>query len=406
MKRITRKGFTGIELVIVIAIIAILAAALIPTFSGLFDSANKTADLQAAREMDMAIKLAAAGEDLTIQEVIVILDEAGFDVTSLKPLYKHNAFYWNEEKDYIVLWDKKANEVVYPEGGEMPLLGTDQGDLLHKGSGYFVTDIANEESFRTAMENGTSVKLTEDVMVSAPINTPADKKITIDLGDKKLSTDYTDSNKNKHAYALNVYGEVTITNGTIDARGVQVMNGGKLILGEGVTINAIDSNGGACVWVYAGGKVEISGGTYTAMNKGVYSLSDPANPGVINNSGEVVITGGTFVSADTCCYLIINSGELEISFGTFSGTHGILANSGTATITAGDFTLRTHNDSFDGYNIYASAGEVTISGGTFTGGNFTFYDSEDSTEVDGVITVSGAVNASSKYETWDNGVKQ
>ena len=51
----TRKGFTGIELVIVIAIIAILAATLIPTFGGLIDSANKTADLQAAKEMGMKL---------------------------------------------------------------------------------------------------------------------------------------------------------------------------------------------------------------------------------------------------------------------------------------------------------------------------------------------------------------
>lgn len=44
-----RKGFTITELVIVIAVIAILAAVLIPTFSSLISKANKSAALQEAR---------------------------------------------------------------------------------------------------------------------------------------------------------------------------------------------------------------------------------------------------------------------------------------------------------------------------------------------------------------------
>ena len=41
--RKAKKGFTIIELVIVIAVIGILAAVLIPTFSGVIDNANKSA---------------------------------------------------------------------------------------------------------------------------------------------------------------------------------------------------------------------------------------------------------------------------------------------------------------------------------------------------------------------------
>lgn len=46
-----RKGFTITELVIVIAVIAILAAVLIPTFSNIIDKANKNAALQEARNV-------------------------------------------------------------------------------------------------------------------------------------------------------------------------------------------------------------------------------------------------------------------------------------------------------------------------------------------------------------------
>lgn len=48
-KLLNKKGFTIVELVIVIAVIAILAAVLIPTFSNVIESANKSADLSEAQ---------------------------------------------------------------------------------------------------------------------------------------------------------------------------------------------------------------------------------------------------------------------------------------------------------------------------------------------------------------------
>ena len=49
MKRNNKKGFTIVELVIVIAVIGILAAVLIPTFSSVIDQANDSARDQQAK---------------------------------------------------------------------------------------------------------------------------------------------------------------------------------------------------------------------------------------------------------------------------------------------------------------------------------------------------------------------
>ena len=49
MKKMNKKGFTIVELVIVIAVIAILSAVLIPTFSGVVGEANKTAAVADAK---------------------------------------------------------------------------------------------------------------------------------------------------------------------------------------------------------------------------------------------------------------------------------------------------------------------------------------------------------------------
>ncbi len=49
MKKLNKKGFTIVELVIVIAVIAILAAVLIPTYSSVVEKAKTSKALQAAR---------------------------------------------------------------------------------------------------------------------------------------------------------------------------------------------------------------------------------------------------------------------------------------------------------------------------------------------------------------------
>ena len=46
MNKMNKKGFTIVELVIVIAVIAILAGVLIPTFGGIIDRANASAEMQ------------------------------------------------------------------------------------------------------------------------------------------------------------------------------------------------------------------------------------------------------------------------------------------------------------------------------------------------------------------------
>ena len=48
MNKMNKKGFTIVELVIVIAVIAILAGVLIPTFGGIIDKANMSAVQQEA----------------------------------------------------------------------------------------------------------------------------------------------------------------------------------------------------------------------------------------------------------------------------------------------------------------------------------------------------------------------
>ena len=75
MRSKSKKGFTIVELVIVIAVIAILAAVLIPTFSSLIKKANESADLQNTRNMNTVI---AANEEKIEEYYQQVIEGEGY----------------------------------------------------------------------------------------------------------------------------------------------------------------------------------------------------------------------------------------------------------------------------------------------------------------------------------------
>ena len=64
MKRNNKKGFTIVELVIVIAVIAILSAVLIPTFGGIVEQAGESARDQEAKNLLTEYMITAPSAEL------------------------------------------------------------------------------------------------------------------------------------------------------------------------------------------------------------------------------------------------------------------------------------------------------------------------------------------------------
>lgn len=96
------NGFTIVELVIVIAVVAVLAAVLVPTFSEIINKANLSSDTQLLRNMNVI--LAAESSDgcpTSPEQVASLLEENG--VSKFKPKTKFHAFYWLRNENVIVL---------------------------------------------------------------------------------------------------------------------------------------------------------------------------------------------------------------------------------------------------------------------------------------------------------------
>ena len=111
MKRSNKKGFTIVELVIVIAIIAILAAVLIPTFASLIQKANESKDTQLVKNLNTALA-ADNKEHKTMTDALDAAVEFGYDVGKINASATGNEILWDSKNDvFCYLKDGKVEYI-------------------------------------------------------------------------------------------------------------------------------------------------------------------------------------------------------------------------------------------------------------------------------------------------------
>ena len=111
MAKKLRRAFTIVELVIVIAVIAILAAVLIPTFTSLIDKANQSADTSNVKNMNsiLSIDETTNGKPKTMYDAVKVIREGGYDLEKLTPT----------GQGYDIVWDQDANRLLMVDGDEV-----------------------------------------------------------------------------------------------------------------------------------------------------------------------------------------------------------------------------------------------------------------------------------------------
>lgn len=111
-----KRGFTIVELVIVIAIIAILAAVLIPTFSSLVQSAQMASDTSLITNLNKELAMAEAkdGKNATMSDVIKDLENAGYSLALITPTAEGCYIAWDAGTDRVVYMDSEF-KILYPK---------------------------------------------------------------------------------------------------------------------------------------------------------------------------------------------------------------------------------------------------------------------------------------------------
>ena len=186
MKRTNKKGFTIVELVIVIAVIAILAAVLIPNISKLVRKANESNDVSLAKNMNTLLTMDEAenGKATNMYDVLIALENGGFKLSTLNPRASGNVFAWDKANNQIVYLSKdkilfQAKEV--KNNGDL-YITTRDADTFKNFPGYsfyLVQDLkadvtlekgSNLDTGEFTLTGTVSCKTGEDVDIRGKIN--------------------------------------------------------------------------------------------------------------------------------------------------------------------------------------------------------------------------------------------
>ena len=109
----TKKGFTIVELVIVISVIAVLSAVLIPTFVSLVKKAKKSADMTTVANINRVLAAGEVtnGKPKTYTEMLAIAEEGGFVIDKLSPTSDGHDFVWDKNTNKVYLYDEDGKFV-------------------------------------------------------------------------------------------------------------------------------------------------------------------------------------------------------------------------------------------------------------------------------------------------------
>ncbi len=244
IKRKAKRAFTLIELVVVIAVIAILGGVAVAAYFGITNNAKESADEQAVTQMNtilLANEIENGPTDLI--DMFQVLNENGLDVEDYKPLYQDRYFFWDKETNIVLYTDNEYN-VLFPEDNagenikskstiysltgqiaEEKVTIEEKGTVSISSAGEYVSFI-NQAKDNSANKGSYTINLTSDINLmgaDSSLGEIKDADITINGNNHTISGSYAadyvyheaSGSVNPKQYNVGLIGSITDSNVTI-----------------------------------------------------------------------------------------------------------------------------------------------------------------------------------------------
>ena len=291
MNRNSKKGFTIVELIIVIAVIAVLAAVLIPTFSNLIQKANVAADTTLIKNLNTALAMdTSVSKHVTMTQALEATKENGFDVEKIVARATDNKIVWDSVNDCFAYSEKDKTGLTY-----IPDSKTD----------------ANVEAYQLwTIVKGNNVDDTYSSYIAGTnVTGTIDATKGVDVGENKgiTSINYKNDSSKPQSVVIRTLGNMCEL--TIDAPLDHVEH-----YGYAKTTQVLAVNGEQSYHEYGtSSKLIVTKGKVVIENSGVVfklSQAGSAQVNVSNNGGNVMASTITsVVASDT--FEINNLAQLE-----------------------------------------------------------------------------------------------
>lgn len=292
MQKNKKRGFTIVELVIVIAVIAILAAVLIPTFSNIIKKANISSDKQLARNMNAALA-AADAEGVVVEDisdVLQIVNAAGYILENLNP----------STEGYYFVWDEESNQILFIDNGFNVIFNSKEYSEVKSNWWCTVGSVAEIEKISTA---GISLYFEKDITGDLAL----EKVVGFDTGYFTLTGNLSISGADAFTVVLkgNIVGNVTINAPYATIKQYGSINGN-------VTVTSVASTS-FDIFGYISGELQALKGHINVENSGnvaTIALPEETNAtvtvsGIVNTldvrkaDAAITISGGEVTTVNT-----------------------------------------------------------------------------------------------------------
>lgn len=359
-KKNLKKGFTLVELVIVIAVIGILAAILIPTFVDLVRKANLSNDTILVKNLNTALVAESVTKaPTTPTDVMELMEKNGFTVSKMTPRSSGEIIYDAEFNRFaLVEWDNNTFKTVY----------ADENKISTKANKIWVL-IGSLQAGQAFIDNGYSVYLKPNFVANS-----ITVKAGIDVGDN-ANVNVVYDRSSAEAQASQTQTDIVRTQGDQTTLTLNAPTDNVNFYGFAKEINVIAIKNESLHIFGSANKLAVTSGHVAVENTGIV-FDVTANAGSITNNGYIAQaeSGVEGVPVNTGAYEINSLARLEafrdaVNAGNSFAGHEVKL---TADITLQDGwkPIGEGNRDVAATNI-AATGLTTYFVGTFDGDNHT-----------------------------------